>query len=122
MPVEDKIVAVVDDDPDMLKALERLLTVRGFRVEALPSAEAFLARGVSQYADCLLLDIHLGHMSGFDLRRLLAISGCAIPIIFITAVDDESTREEALKAGCVDFLRKPFTSKLLFAAIQKAVG
>jgi FixJ family two-component response regulator len=122
MPVGKKIVAVVDDDPDMLRAIERLLIVRGFLVEAAHSAEAFLASGASRYADCLLLDIHLGKMSGFELRDLLTAAGCPIPIVFITAFDDERTRQQALRAACVDCLHKPFTSQLLFAAIQKAIG
>ncbi|SDR64285.1 Response regulator receiver domain-containing protein [Rhizobiales bacterium GAS113] len=122
MPIRQKIVAVVDDDRSMLKAIERLLGARGFRVEVSLSAEAFLASGASEYADCLLLDIQLGQMSGLELRRQLAKCGCTIPVIFITAVDAESTRQEALKAGCAGFLRKPFPSHLLFAAIQKALG
>jgi FixJ family two-component response regulator len=121
VPIRQRIVAVVDDDPSMLRAIERLLSARGFGVEASPSAEAFLASGASVHADCLLLDIHLGQMSGLELHRQLAIDGCTIPTIFITAIDDRSTRQEALKAGCVDFLQKPFTSQLLFAAIQKAI-
>jgi FixJ family two-component response regulator len=122
VPIRQKIVAVVDDDPGMLKAIGRLLAAHGFRVEASPSAEAFLASGASEYADCLLLDIQLGQMSGLELRRQLATSGCTIPVIFITAVEDENTRREALKAGCAGYLRKPFPSHLLFAAIEKALG
>ena len=122
MPVRPKIVAVVDDDLGMLKAIERLLKAHGFQVEALSSAEAFLAGGASEHADCLLLDIHLGRMSGLELHRQLTNSGRALPVIFITAVDDEGTKQQALGAGCVDFLRKPFTSQVLFAAIQKALG
>jgi FixJ family two-component response regulator len=122
VPIRQKIVAVVDDDPGMLKAIERLLSASGFRVKASPSAEAFLASTASQDADCLVLDIQLDGISGLELRRLLTNSGCTVPVIFITAFDDERTRQEALKAGCVDFLRKPFPAHCLFAAIQKAVG
>lgn len=122
MPTKQETVAVVDNDPSILKAIERLLSARGFQVETWLSAEAFLAGGVSRYANCLLLDIHLGQMSGLELRRQLANSGCTTPIIFMTGNDDERTRREALKAGCADFLRKPFSSHILFAAIAKAVG
>jgi FixJ family two-component response regulator len=122
VPTKQKIVAVVDDDPSILKAIERLLSARGFQVETWLSAEAFLAGGASSYANCLLLDIHLSQMSGLELRRQLANSGCTAPIIFMTGNHDERTRQEALKAGCADFLRKPFSSHILFAAIARAIG
>jgi FixJ family two-component response regulator len=122
VPTKQKIVAVVDDDTSTLKAIERLLSARGFQVETWLSAEAFLASGASRYANCLLLDIHLSQMSGLELRRQLANSGCTAPIIFMTGNHDERTRQEALKAGCADFLRKPFSSHILFAAIARAIG
>jgi FixJ family two-component response regulator len=122
VPTKQKIVAVVDDDPSILKAIERLLSARGFQVETWLSAEAFLAGGASSYANCLLLDIHLSQMSGLELRRQLANSGCITPIIFMIGNDDERTRQEALKAGCADFLRKPFPSHLLLAVLAKTIG
>jgi FixJ family two-component response regulator len=122
VPTKQKIVAVVDDDTSTLKAIERLLSARGFQVETWLSAEAFLASGASRYANCLLLDIHLSQMSGLELRRQLAHSGCTAPIIFMTGNHDERTRQEALKAGCADFLRKPFSSHILFAAIARAMS
>jgi FixJ family two-component response regulator len=122
VPTKQKIVAVVDDDTSTLKAIERLLSARGFQVETWLSAEAFLASGASRYANCLLLDIHLSQMSGLELRRQLANSGCTAPVIFMTGNHDERTRQEALKAGCADFLRKPFSSHILFAAIARVIG
>jgi FixJ family two-component response regulator len=119
--MRQKTVAVVDDDPSVLKAIERLLAAHRFQVVVSPSAEAFLANASSKDADCLVLDIHLDKMSGFELRRQLADCGWTIPIIFITAFDDERTYQEALKAGCIDYLRKPFPSRLLLAAIEKAL-
>jgi FixJ family two-component response regulator len=115
-----RTVTVIDDDPTMLKAIERLLRVKGFDVETFASAEAFLA-GTGK-ATCLVLDIHLGGMSGIELRRRLVASGAEPPTIFITAVDDEATRNEATKAGCVAYLRKPFLASLLVGAIDKATG
>ncbi len=112
----------VDDDTSTLKAIERLLSARGFQVETWLSAEAFLASGASRYVNCLLLDIHLGQMSGLELRRQLANSGCTTPIIFMTGNHDDGTRQEALKAGCADFLRKPFSSHILLAAIARVIG
>jgi FixJ family two-component response regulator len=122
VPTKQKIVAVVEDDTSTLKAIKRLLSARGFQVETWLSAEAFLASGASRYANCLLLDINLGQMSGLELRGQLANSGCTAPIIFMTGNHDERTRQEALKAGCADFLRKPFSSHILFAAIARAIG
>jgi CheY-like chemotaxis protein len=78
-------------------------------------------RGAATQVDCLLLDIHLGGVSGIELRRRLKDSGSTLPVIFMTALDDEAMREQALKAGCVAFLRKPFQARQLIDAIKKAV-
>ena len=120
MSIRRKVVTVVDDDPAMLKAIQRLLGAKGFDVETFASAEAFLAGSAATKATCLVVDINLGGMSGIELRRRLAASGSLLPVIFITALDDETTRKEAMEAGCVAFLRKPFLSHLLIDAIEKA--
>jgi FixJ family two-component response regulator len=122
MPNRRKLVTVVDDDPGMLKAIGRLLQAKGFDVEVFASAEAFLARSATTEAECLVLDIHLGGMSGIELRRRLVAAGSQLPVIFITALDDEATRKKATEAGCVAFLRKPFPSHLLIDAIEKAAS
>jgi FixJ family two-component response regulator len=122
MSIRRQVVAVIDDDPAMRKAIERLLDAKGFDVEAFASAEAFLAGAAASEATCLVLDIHLGGMSGIELRRRLAASGSGLPVVFITALDDEATRKEAMEAGCVAFLRKPFLSHLLIDAIEKAAS
>jgi FixJ family two-component response regulator len=121
MPKRRKIVAVVDDDPSMLNAAESLLDAQGFATMVFASAEEFLDRGAATQVDCLLLDIHLGGVSGIELRRRLKDSGSMLPVIFMTALDDEAMRERALKAGCVAFLRKPFQAHQLIDAIKKAV-
>jgi len=113
-------VTVIDDDPTMLRAIARLLRVKGFDVETFASAEAFLAS--TGKATCLVLDVNLGGMSGIELRRRLVASGAQPPTIFITAVDDEATYKEATEAGCVAYLRKPFLANLLIGAIDKATG
>jgi FixJ family two-component response regulator len=115
-----KIVAVVDDDPSMLRAAENLLDAHGFATETFASAEEFLNRGAATQVDCLLLDIYLGGMSGVELRRQLKASGSTLPVIFMTAHDDEATHRQALKAGCVAYLRKPFQARQLIDAIGKA--
>jgi FixJ family two-component response regulator len=122
MSIRRQVVAVIDDDPAMLKAIERLLGAKGFDVKAFASAEAFLAGAAASEATCLVLDIHLGGMSGIELRRRLAESGSRLPVVFITALDDEATRKEAMEVGCVAFLRKPFLSHLLIDAIEKAAS
>jgi FixJ family two-component response regulator len=114
-----KLVVIVDDDPSMLKGVERLLTAKGFDTEVFLSAEAFLASPVRHDATCFLLDIHLGGMSGIELRRRLAASGCMVPVIFMTAFEDEATHREALAAGCIAYLNKPFPAHLLIGAIDR---
>ena len=110
----------MDDDASMLKSIERLLGAYGFATKAFPSAEAFLNLNAAADADCLLVDIHLGGMSGIELRHHLTASGCKLPVIFMTAFDEEPTRKQAQSAGCVAFLHKPFVASLLIGAIEKA--
>jgi FixJ family two-component response regulator len=116
-----KVVAVVDDDPSMLNAAESLLDAQGFATMVFASAEEFLDSGAATQVDCLLLDIHLGGVSGIELRRRLKDSRPMLPVIFMTALDDEAKHEQALKAGCVALLRKPFQAGQLIDAIKKAV-
>jgi FixJ family two-component response regulator len=114
-----KLVVVIDDDPSMLRAVQRLLMAKGFDTAAFPSAEALLRSSVRHGAACFLLDIQLSGMSGIALRRHLASNGCTVPVIFMTAFDDEATRREGLAAGCIGYLSKPFASDLLMGAIAR---
>ena len=113
-----RTIAVIDDNPSMLQGLNRLLSAHGFRVQTFASAESFLENIASCEADYLLLDIHLGGMSGIDLQRRLTSSRTDLPVIFMTAIDNEATRQEAFDAGCIAYLRKPFLAKLLIDAIN----
>jgi FixJ family two-component response regulator len=115
------VVAIVEDDPSMLKGVARLLKAHGFDTEAYTSAEAFLGDAGQTMADCLLLDINLGGISGLELQRQLSAAGRKLPIIFMTAVESETDRKEASEAGCIAYLRKPFPAAQLIAAIDKAV-
>lgn len=115
-----KSIGVVDNDPGTLKALKRLLIRKGFKVETFDSAEAFLANDYSTVIACLVLDIQLGEISGIELQRRLVATDRDIPVIFITALDDERTYAEAMETGCIAFLRKPFLSKQLIDAVEKA--
>ena len=115
-----RIVAIVDDDPGMLISLSNLLIAHGFRTSVFASAEDWLDHGVDAGADCMILDVHLGGISGIELQRRLRASGSTLPVIFMTARDDDATRAGALRAGCVSFLSKPFRAAELIAAIESA--
>jgi FixJ family two-component response regulator len=116
------LIGIVDDDPSILRALTRLLDAAGYAVKTFSSAEEFLALDDPENVDCLVLDVHLGRSSGFDLQERLAGEGISIPIIFITAYDDAVTRERALNGSAVAYVRKPFDERSLLAAIEKALG
>ena len=115
------LVYVIDDDPSLLRALRRLLGAGGFRVCTFSSAEEFLESARSTPA-CLVLDVHLGGLSGLDLHERLLASGRRIPVVFITAHDDAVARERAHRAGAIDYLRKPFNDETLIAGIKRALG
>jgi FixJ family two-component response regulator len=112
-------IGVVEDDPSFLRALRRLLSGAGFSVATFASAEEFLASESAGATACLVLDVHLGGMSGFDLQQQLGAAGRWIPTIFITAHDDLVTRERA-RSG-VAYLRKPFREDALVGAIRQAL-
>jgi FixJ family two-component response regulator len=115
-------VAIIDDDPGMQASLSDLLDARGFKTSVFSSAEDWLERGMSAGADCMLLDVHLSGMSGIELQRRLRASGSTLPVIFISARDDEATRARALQAGGVCFLGKPCAAAQLIAAIASATA
>jgi FixJ family two-component response regulator len=121
MQTRKKVVAVVDDDQSILGAAESLLDAHGFSTIKFLSAEEFLGDRGAMQADCLLLDIDLDGMSGIELRRQLKVSHPALPVIFMTALNDEAVRQRALDAGCVTFLHKPFPAHQLIEAINRAV-
>jgi FixJ family two-component response regulator len=117
-----KIVAVVDDDPEMRAAMATLLSSYGYRAETFDSAETFLTCASTSNATCLVVDIQLGDISGVELANQLTADGYTYPVIFMTGLDDDVVRRQAAAAGGIAFLRKPFAAKLLFDAIEKAVG
>jgi FixJ family two-component response regulator len=120
MMVSRKPILVLDDDHSVLKAVERLLKVRGFDVETFPTIGTFTEHGNPRTASCLVLDINLHGSSGIELKRKLNEAGIALPVIFITGRDEDVTRRAALSAGCVAYLRKPFSSKEFVEAIEAA--
>ena len=119
MPATLRTVAIVEDDAAMRKSLERLLQANGYETVAFASAEEFLQSPVVDGAFGLVLDIHLGGMSGIELRRRMSAAKSTLPVVFITAYDDEATWREALAAGCVDYLRKPFDASRLTEALER---
>jgi DNA-binding response OmpR family regulator len=113
-------IVVVEDDASMSQALERILRAGGFAADAYASAEDALE--AAALADCLVLDIHLPGMSGFELYRQLTLSGKELPVIFITAHDEPAVREEAQRlAGSGSYLPKPFSGRALLDAITLAL-
>src|SRR4029077_5161741 len=122
MPMKGKIVAVIDDDPEMRAAMACLLPAFGYSVNTFDSAETFLACASTCKAMCLVIDIQLGDISGVELAHQLRADGFAYPIIFMTGLDDELIQSQPAAAGCIAFLRKPFPANVLVDAIKKAVG
>lgn len=118
--LHSKSVFVVDDDAGMRKGLQRLLRAHGFRTEVFESAEAVCARANLDDAFCVVLDINLNGSSGIELRHKLASGGVALPVVYITAVQDDATRKAALASGCIAYLTKPFPSKALIEPIVRA--
>ena len=114
-------VAIVDDDASLCHAMDRLLRAAGYHAFTYPSAEAFLQDEGRVCPDCILLDIQLGGMSGFELQTRLASTGSTIPVIFITAHDDPETREQARQTDCVAYLRKTDPGQAVLDAIRRAV-
>jgi FixJ family two-component response regulator len=120
MPTTVAVVAIVEDDAAMRKSIERLLRASGYATVAFGSAEDFLGRAAADSVVALVLDIHLGGMSGIELKRHLAVAGSTIPVVFITAFDDDATRAEAIATGCIDYLQKPFDAGRLTQAVERA--
>ena len=115
-------IGIVDDDASILRALQRLLGAAGFSVKTFGSGEDLLASNLLDRFDCLVLDVHLTGLSGFEVQDRLTGTQRSIPIIFITAHDDASTRERARRTATSQYLRKPFDEQSLIAAIQTAIG
>ncbi len=122
MAAPQTVVIVVDDDTGFLKGVARLLAYNGIETRTFASAEALIESGSAPTGTCLLLDIRLGGISGIELQHRLAASGSKCPVIFMTANDDEATRNAAVDAGCIAYLCKPFESQVLLDAIRKAVA
>lgn len=118
--VTPRRVSIVDDDAPVREALKNLMRSARFDVEAFASAEDFLASERINDTECLILDLYLPGMNGFELQDRLNADRRGIPIIFITAHADETARQRALRSGAVELLGKPVRRDALFKAIQSA--
>jgi FixJ family two-component response regulator len=115
------VVFVVDDDISVREALEMLIRYAGWQPETFASAEEFLARPHVAVPSCLVLDVSLPHLNGLDLQRRVAAARVEMPIIFITGYGDVPMTVQAMKAGAVEFLTKPFDDDALLRAIRLAI-
>ena len=115
------IVMIVDDDESIRRAARRLIKSYGFPVETFASAEDFLSSGRLHETACLVLDVQMSGLNGLELQSRLITDGHQVPIIFITAFNDENARAQALKAGALGYLVKPFEEADLLTAINVAL-
>jgi len=118
-----RLISIVDDDPLVREGLLSLMRSAGFATQAFASAEEFLSLAHRDDIACLILDVGLPGISGLELQSQLTatVSNHRTPVVFMTARDDEVTRQRALKGGAVDFLRKPVRREALLNAIHLAL-
>ena len=121
MRESNAIIAIVDDDPSVREGLESLIRSAGWRVETFASAQEFLARPRAESPCCLILDLQLPGLSGLDLQKRMAEVELEIPIVFLTGHGDIPASVQAMKAGAVEFLTKPFDEEELLQAIREAL-
>src|SRR5437588_1391402 len=117
----DPVVSIVDDDVSVRRSTRRLLRCSGFRAEVFASAEEFLESQSAAETACLILDLRMPGMNGLELQRRLAQNGNRVPIIFLSAHASEEDERSALRAGAVQFLRKPISKEALLNAIRDAL-
>lgn len=117
----EPVVCIVDDDPAIRRALERLVGSVGLSVEAFATPAEFLESGPTSEIGCLVLDVQLPGMNGFELHDRVIEAGMDAPVIFITAHPDAHSRARARREGVVAFLEKPFDDQALFDALESAL-
>lgn len=114
-------VYVVDDDPSVRVAMERLLKSVGLTVETFASAREFLDQATPEWSGCLIVDLRMPEMGGLDLQDQLGASQVSLPVIFLTGYGTVPASVRAMKAGAVDFLEKPVDDQTLLDAVHKAL-
>ena len=115
------VISIIDDDASVREAVQRFLRALGYVAHAFASADEFLRWSQVTDNSCLIMDVKMPGMSGIELQRQLQIQGCQVPIIFITSVEDESIRTQALNSGAVSFLTKPFEIRTLIKHLEEAL-
>ena len=116
------LIAIVDDEASLRKALQRLLRSTGTNAEAFTSGEEFLASLLTHRPDCVLLDLHMPCVTGFDVLVRMAESGVNVPVIIITGQDSPEAHERAMALGATAYLCKPINDEALLEAVSLAVG
>jgi FixJ family two-component response regulator len=116
---ESRWVAIVDDDPSVRSALARVLRTAGIAVETYATAHEYLSATMEREPTCLVLDVHLGGMTGFDLHDRLLAAGSRVTVVFITAHDEVPSAELERRAGPDGYLRKPFDGDQLLALVRR---
>ena len=116
-----RVISVVDDDASVRLATLDLLNSAGFPCEAFASGKEYFCSGHAPQTECLILDLNMLGMDGLEVQRQVVQSGIGIPIIFITAFPEDRTREQALRAGAVCYLAKPYSDDELLACLERAL-
>ena len=116
------LVLVVDDDPGVLKCVQRLLRAHAYEPILFSSAEAFKNHTDFETAACVILDINLNDGSGIELRQGLKAAGVSVPVIYMTGNEDPAVRKASLASGCIAFLTKPFSAQELIEPLHRAAG
>jgi FixJ family two-component response regulator len=122
MLTQRAVVAVIDDNPEIVDAIDSLLSAHGYGTELYASAEAFREAASKSQAVCLIVDVQLGDSCGIDLIRELLKTGFNFPVIYITGIDNEPAKRSAEEIGCVAFLRKPFPAADLITSVVEAIN
>jgi FixJ family two-component response regulator len=116
------LIAIIDDDDSLRRALMGLVRSLGHRVDGFESADAFLAAGEPDRFGCIVTDIQMPGLSGIELKQRLVEQGCAAPVIMITARGEPALQATALNSGAYCFLKKPFPAEDLIACVERALG
>ena len=122
MDTPERRIAIVDDEPSLCRALTRLLRLNGFAVDAFASGEEFLESLPERTPSCLILDLQMPGLTGFDVLGRLSAVRSSIPVVTITGYDSPSARNRAIAGGALDYLRKPVGEEALLAAIERCTN
>jgi FixJ family two-component response regulator len=119
---EKALIAVVDDDPSVLRAMDRLIRAQGYAVRAFSSGISFLESASQVPPDCVIMDVQMPNMTGLELKSRMLERGMTFPVIFITAHEDGWAEARAAELGAVEFLYKPLRNQALFDAVRTALA